>query len=67
VIGSPYSEVRRVSGQVTNYPDIQMALHRTATSLLEAKKSFRKLRGNAQMKSLINALRPKIIPIKKAP
>jgi hypothetical protein len=43
-----------------------MALRWTAAGFLEAEKSFRKLRGHAQMKSLINALRPKLFQLKKA-
>jgi transposase-like protein len=66
VIESPNSIVRRVSGRVTNYKDAQMALRWTAAGFLEAEKSFRKLRGHAQMKSLINALRPKLFQLKKA-
>ena len=59
VIESPNSVVRRVSGRVTIYKDAQMALRWTAAGFLEAEKSFRKVRGFAQLKSLINALRPK--------
>ena len=66
VIESPNSIVRRVSGRVTNYKDAQMALRWTAAGFLEAEKSFRKLRGHSQMKSLINALRPNTQQIKKA-
>jgi len=58
VIESPNSVVRRVSGRVTNYKDAQMALRWTAAGFLEAEKSFRKLRGHEQLKSLINSLRP---------
>ena len=65
VIESPNSIVRRVSGRVTNYKDAQMALRWTAAGFLEAEKSFRKLRGHAQIKSLINALRPNVNQIKK--
>lgn len=66
VIESPNSVVRRVSGRVTNYKDAQMALRWTAAGFLEAEKSFRKLRGFRQMKSLINALRPIVQQLKKA-
>ena len=65
VIESPNSIVRRVSGRVTNYKDAQKALRWTAAGFLEAEKSFRKLRGHAQIKSLINALRPNVNQIKK--
>jgi transposase-like protein len=58
VIESPNSVVRRVSGRVTNYKDAEMALRWTAAGFLEAEKSFRKLRGHDQLKSLINSLRP---------
>jgi len=66
VIESPNSVVRRVSGRVTIYKDAQMALRWTATGFLEAEKSFRKVRGHAQMKTLINALRPKTQSLKRA-
>lgn len=66
VIESPNSVVRRVSGRVTNYKDAHMALRWTAAGFLEAEKSFRKLRGYAQMKTLINALRPISPQLKKA-
>lgn len=58
--------VRRVSWRVTNYKDAEMALRWTAAGFLEAEKSFRKLRGYAQLKTLIDALRPNAQPIKKA-
>ena len=38
----------------------------TAAGFLEAEKSFRKLRGFAQLKSLISGLRPQVQPTKKA-
>ena len=66
VIESPNSVVRRVSRRVTNYKDAQMALRWTAAGFLEAEKSFKKLRGFAQLKSLINGLRPQAQPLKKA-
>jgi putative transposase len=66
VIESPNSVVRRVSGRVTNYKDAEMALRWTAAGFLEAEKSFRKLRGHADLKILINSLRPDNQQIKKA-
>lgn len=66
VIESPNSAVRRVSGRVTTYKDAQMALRWTAAGFLEAEKSFRKVRGHVQMKTLINALRPKAQSLKRA-
>ena len=66
VIESPNSVVRRVSGRVTNYKNADMALRWTAAGFLEAEKSFRKLRGFAHLKVLINALRPDIHQLKKA-
>ena len=65
VIESPNSVVRRVSGRVTNYKDAQMALRWTAAGFLEAEKAFRKLRGFAQINTLISALRIPIQQIKK--
>ena len=66
VIESPNSVVRRVSGRVTNYKDAEMALRWTAAGFIEAEKSFKKLRGYADLKILINSLRPKFQPLKKA-
>jgi putative transposase len=66
VIESPNSVVRRVSRNLTNDKSANMALRWTAAGLLEAEKSFRKLRGFAQLKSLINGLRPRVQPLKKA-
>jgi len=66
VIESPNSVVRRVSGRVTNYKDAEMALRWTAAGFLEAEKSFRKLRGHADLKILINGLRPANQQLKKA-
>ena len=65
VIESPNSVVRRVSGRVTNYKDAEMALRWTAAGFIEAEKSFKKLRGYADLKILINSLRPKSQPLKK--
>ena len=66
MIESPNSVVRRVSGRVTNYKDAEMALRWTAASFIEAEKSFKKLRGHADLKILINGLRPKSHSLKKA-
>ena len=44
----------------------EMALRWTATGFLEAEKSFRKVRGYRQMKTLINAIRPSAQALKKA-
>ena len=66
VIESPNSVVRRVSGRVTNYKDADMALRWTAAGFIEAEKSFKKLRGYADLKTLINSLRPAAQPTRKA-
>ena len=66
VIESPNSAVRRVSGRVTNYKDAEVALRWTAAGFLEAQKSFKKLRGHDQMKTLIDGLRPNSKQLKKA-
>ena len=66
VIESPNSVVRRVSGRVTNYKDAEMALRWTAAGFIEAGKSFKKLRGHADLKILINGLRPNSHSLKKA-
>ena len=58
--------VRRVSGRVTNYKDAEMALHWTAAGYIEAEKSFKKPRGHADLKILINGLRPNSYSLKKA-
>ncbi len=57
LIESPNSVVRRVSGRVTNYKDAAMAMRWTAAGFLEAERSFRRIRGYAQMPQLIAALR----------
>lgn len=66
VIESPNSVVRRVSGRVTNYKDAEMALRWTAAGFIEAEKSFKKLRGYADLGILINSLRPVAQQTKKA-
>jgi transposase-like protein len=66
VIESPNSVVRRVSGRVTNYKDAEMALRWTAAGFIEAEKSFKKLRGYADLKILIKGLRPATQQLKKA-
>ena len=66
VIESPNSAVRRVNGRVTNYKDTEMALRWTEAGVLAAEKSFKKLRGHADLKTLINALRPNSALLKKA-
>jgi len=66
VIESPNSVVRGVSGRVTNYKDAEMALRWTAAGFIEAEKSFKKLRGYADLKILINSLRPATQQLKKA-
>ena len=66
VIESPNSVVRRVSGRVINYKDAEMALRWTAAGFLEAEKSFKKLRGHADLKTLISGLRPATQQLRKA-
>jgi len=51
---------------VTNYKDAQMALRWTAAGFIEAEKRFKKLRAYADLKILINGLRPAAQPLKKA-
>ena len=51
---------------MTNYKDAEMALRWTAAGFLEAEKSFKKLRGHADLKTLINGLRPNSALLKKA-
>ena len=58
--------MRRVNGRVTNYKGAEMALRWTAAGFLEAEKSFKKLPGHADLRILINALRPNSAPLKKA-
>jgi putative transposase len=48
-----------------NYKDAEMALRWTAAGFLEAEKSFRKLRSHADLKILINSLRPADQQLKK--
>ena len=59
IIESPNSVVRRVSSRVTNYKDADMALRWTAAGFLEAERSFKRVRGHADINALIRALRPK--------
>ena len=66
VIESPNSVVRRVSGRVTNYRDVAMAMRWTAAGFLEAEKSFRRLRGHQHIAALIRAMRPVPVQLKKA-
>jgi len=65
IIESPNSMVRRVSGRVTRYRDVQMALRWVAAGFLEAEKAFRKLRGHERIPSLIDALRQTAAQLKK--
>lgn len=66
VIESPNSQVRRVSGRVTRYRNAEMAMRWTAAGFLEAEKVFKRLRGHAQIKALIRAMRPDSAQQKKA-
>ena len=66
VIESPNSVVRRVSGRVTNYRDVAMAMRWAAAGFLEAEKAFRRLRGHKNIPALIHALRPTILQHQKA-
>ncbi len=63
LIESPNSVVRRVSGRVTRYQDAHMAMRWTAMGFLEGEKSFRRIRGYAQIKTLIAALRTTCNPV----
>ncbi len=56
-IESPNSVVLRVSGQVTRYQDAHMAMRWTAMGFLGGEKSFRRIRGQAQIKPPIAPLR----------
>jgi len=66
VIESPNSVLRRVSGRVTNYKDAEMALRWTAAGFLEAERSFKRLRGHEDLKTLICKLRPAPQQVQKA-
>ena len=65
VIESPNSMVRRVSGRVTRYRDADMAMRWVAAGFLEAEKAFRRLRGHQSFPSLILAMRPASVQLKK--
>lgn len=65
VIESPNSVVRRVGRRVTNYRDVKMAMRWAAAGFLEAEKSFRRLRGHKNITTLIHALRPVPVRLKK--
>ena len=64
--GADIDVLRLVRGRVTNYKDAEMALRWTAAGFLEAERSFRKLRGHEDLKTLINGLRPAIQQFRKA-
>ena len=66
IIESPNSQVRRVSGRVTNYRNAEMAMRWAAAGFLEAEKAFRRLRGHASIPALIRVLRPVPVQLKKA-
>ena len=66
IIESPNSQVRRVSGRVTNYRSVKMAMRWAAAGFLEAEKAFRKLRGHADIPALLRVLRPVTVQLKKA-
>jgi len=65
VIESPNSVVRRVSGRVTRYRNADMAMRWVAAGFLEAEKAFRRLRGHQNFPSLILAIRPASVQLKK--
>ena len=58
IIESPNSAARRTAGRVTHYRNADMALRWAVMGYLEAEKSFRRLRGHAQINKLILAMRP---------
>ncbi len=66
VIEPPNSLVRRASGRVTNYKNVQMSLRWTAEGFIDAQTSFKKLRGHADPKILIKSLCPVTQQLKKA-
>ena len=66
VIESPNSVVRRVNGRVTRYRNADKAMRWVAAGFLEAEKAFRRLRGYKSIPSLILALRPASVQLKKA-
>jgi transposase-like protein len=65
VIESPNSVVRRVSGRVTRYRNADMAMRWAAAGFLEAEKAFRRLRGHQSLPSLILAMRPASVQLKR--
>ena len=66
IIESPNSAVRRVSGRVTRYRDVSMAMRWVAAGFLEAERSFKRLRGHKQIAALVRAMRPESVLSKKA-
>ena len=66
IIESPNSAVRRVSGRVTCYRDVSMAMRWVAAGFLEAERSFKRLRGHKQTAALVRAMRPESVLSKKA-
>ncbi len=57
IIGNALGTVRLVSRNVKRWRNAEMALRWTATGLLEAQKTFRRLKAYRQLPILRNALR----------
>ena len=59
-IESMISITRRTTGRVTRWKDGSMKKRWIAAGMLEAERSFRRVRGHKDMKTLVEALRPEV-------
>lgn len=66
-IESMISIARRATGRVTRWKDGSMKKRWIAAGMLEAERSFRRVRGHSDMKELVEALRREVNPTADAP
>jgi putative transposase len=61
------SIAKRTSGRVTTWKDGSMKKRWIAAGMLEAERSFRRVRGHKDMASLVDALQREITPVAVTP
>ena len=66
-IESMISISRRTSGRVTRWKDGSMKKRWIAAGMLEAERSFRRVKGHREMTKLVDALRREITPVDSTP
>jgi len=66
-IESMISIAKRTTGRVTKWKDGSMKKRWIAAGMLEAERSFRRVRGNKDMPKFINALRREVMPVTATP